>query len=601
MESLNSNSQERELHQLQQLQDNAKESRMTSFRQLHSFLQVLSYDESKSRRVSERAFMTLFGQDNETFTSTMFLYLEIIFLEYTGIKVKQFRETLLLHMGNVKKSVAERTRHKRQYDRRMNERQIQSKESKVVLSKALDASLVVTECSGTKSDEHITNSSSGTYITHVVDADIRPVNDQEPSAEVHLIAQHNVLANEQQHTNQSEPSYDTYLLEKINELKAQLQAKNSTINNLKKEIKNVHEKSNEAKVKHDIDVIETINIELEHEVAKLLKENKTLKKHYKDLYVTPYYLPKVRESVVVKPNHVIASGSSRNSTKESYGSNDMAHNYYLKEAKKETQNKIINLKPSVMHTTSLQDTTNGRKPKPMSNNQTSRSLLVNCRAKVQSPKSRNNIKPAKRILNVKKVKDGSLKHIGLALHRQMTSADNTLGPAPQRKESSGLVPQPPSPTPNLPPTKNDWDMVFCPLFDEYLNPPPLVVSLVSAPVAASRAIDLAVHLRQLQLIKMYHLLVLHHQFKKFNLKSLIKVLKDKCMDIKIHNLIMHPSFIIFLQTRVLKKQLYKDPSSEETTLQGFIPSNLHHLNQSFDTLTKLTKNHPLENVIGDPS
>ncbi|GKB27927.1 hypothetical protein Tco_0867328 [Tanacetum coccineum] len=87
-------------------------------------------------------------------------------------------------MGNVQKSVAERTRHKRQHDRRMNERQMQSRESKVVSSKALDASLVVTQCSGTKSDEHITNSSSGTYITHVVDADIRPVNDQVPSAEL---------------------------------------------------------------------------------------------------------------------------------------------------------------------------------------------------------------------------------------------------------------------------------------------------------------------------------------------------------------------------------------------------------------------------------
>nr|GEU62083.1 hypothetical protein [Tanacetum cinerariifolium] len=181
MESLNSNSQERELHQLQQMQHNVKESCMTSFQLLHSFLQVLSYNESKSKRVSERAFKTLFGQDNETFTS------------------------------NVKKSVAERTCHKRQYDIRMNERQMQSKESKVVSSKALDASLVVNECSGIKSDEHITSSSSGTYITHVVDADIRPVNNQKPSVEVHLTAQHNILANEQQHTDQSEPSYDTYV------------------------------------------------------------------------------------------------------------------------------------------------------------------------------------------------------------------------------------------------------------------------------------------------------------------------------------------------------------------------------------------------------
>ncbi|GJU50256.1 hypothetical protein Tco_1219811 [Tanacetum coccineum] len=52
--------------------------------------------------------------------------------------------------------------------------------------------------------------------------------------------------------------------------------------------------------------------------------------------VTPQYLPKVKESVFVKPHHVIPPGSSRNSSKESYGSNDMAHNYYLEEAKKKT-------------------------------------------------------------------------------------------------------------------------------------------------------------------------------------------------------------------------------------------------------------------------
>nr|GEV18654.1 hypothetical protein [Tanacetum cinerariifolium] len=46
--------------------------------------------------------------------------------------------------------------------------------------------------------------------------------------------------------------------------------------------------------------------------------------------------------------------------------------------------------------------------------------------------------------------------------------------------------------------------------------------------------------------------------------------------------------------------LSSDLSSKETTLQGVIPSSLHHLNQSFDTLAKLTKNHPLENVISDP-
>nr|GEU53661.1 integrase, catalytic region, zinc finger, CCHC-type, peptidase aspartic, catalytic [Tanacetum cinerariifolium] len=42
---------------------------------------------------------------------------------------------------------------------------------------------------------------------------------------------------------------------------------------------------------------------------------------------------------------------------------------------------------------------------------------------------------------------------------------------------------PHSTTPYVPPTKNDWDMLFQPMFDEYFNPPSSVVSLV--PVAAA--------------------------------------------------------------------------------------------------------------------
>ncbi|GJZ28220.1 retrovirus-related pol polyprotein from transposon TNT 1-94 [Tanacetum coccineum] len=108
----------------------------------------------------------------------------------------------------------------------VNETQLQQHESLVTESttlevnlntdvKALDAGLVITESSRTKSDKHDTSSNLRTYITHDVDADIRLVNDQVPFAEVQLTAQHNVLANEQQHTEQSEPIYDTYLLEKV--------------------------------------------------------------------------------------------------------------------------------------------------------------------------------------------------------------------------------------------------------------------------------------------------------------------------------------------------------------------------------------------------
>ncbi|GKD81720.1 hypothetical protein Tco_1348559 [Tanacetum coccineum] len=214
-------------------------------------------------------------------------------------------------------------------------------------------------------------------------------------------------------------------------------------------------KSNEAKIKHEIDVIETINIELEHKLAKLLKENETLKRHYKELsdsikitrsktiehttyliaqnakfkaqlqergfaiaalknelrkltrnsvnakfakssilgkpVLQPHRnqsvvrqptafkserprISKPREFVVVKPHHVIASSKSRNSSKNmaKFSSNNMVHNHYLEEAKKKTQERSRNSRPSVMPFARSQSTTNGSKPKPRINNQNSR-------------------------------------------------------------------------------------------------------------------------------------------------------------------------------------------------------------------------------------
>nr|GEW49177.1 retrovirus-related Pol polyprotein from transposon TNT 1-94 [Tanacetum cinerariifolium] len=59
---------------------------------------------------------------------------------------------------------------------------MQTKKEKVDLSKALDASLVDTESSRTESREHDTSSSSGND-AYAVDADIRPIYNEEPMAE----------------------------------------------------------------------------------------------------------------------------------------------------------------------------------------------------------------------------------------------------------------------------------------------------------------------------------------------------------------------------------------------------------------------------------
>ncbi|GJW47631.1 retrovirus-related pol polyprotein from transposon TNT 1-94 [Tanacetum coccineum] len=68
-----------------------------------------------------------------------------------------------------------------------------------------------------------------------------------------------------------------------NDLKAQLQAKDTTIRKLKDHIKSMRENDKKEKVKQDMDEIETINIELEHSVAKLLSKNELLHKEIEHL------------------------------------------------------------------------------------------------------------------------------------------------------------------------------------------------------------------------------------------------------------------------------------------------------------------------------
>ncbi|GJR31933.1 retrovirus-related pol polyprotein from transposon TNT 1-94 [Tanacetum coccineum] len=82
--------------------------------------------------------------------------------------------------------------------------------------------------------------------------------------------------------NQTEPTFD-HLFE-LNNLKAELQAKDTTIEKLKANIKRLNKTSTTNSVKKDIDEIENINIVLEHRVAKLVAENEHLKQTYKQLY-----------------------------------------------------------------------------------------------------------------------------------------------------------------------------------------------------------------------------------------------------------------------------------------------------------------------------
>nr|GEV64981.1 hypothetical protein [Tanacetum cinerariifolium] len=81
---------------------------------------------------------------------------------------------------------------------------------------------------------------------------------------------------------QSAPTF-TELFE-INDLKAQSQEKDIVIVKLKERLQSLSGNMEEKKVKRELEEIETINIELDHRVTKLVAENEHLKQTYKQLY-----------------------------------------------------------------------------------------------------------------------------------------------------------------------------------------------------------------------------------------------------------------------------------------------------------------------------
>ncbi|GJX42381.1 integrase, catalytic region, zinc finger, CCHC-type containing protein [Tanacetum coccineum] len=300
MESLNSNSKERELHPLQQMQDKAMESCMTFLSSLFLF-------------------------DNEEG-----LMICKYFIAYTKTDVPLFHDKLFQHMESLQNSIQERAKHKRKYDKRMDDRMIQSKEGKVDSRKALDAGLVVTESIETESERHVLSNRSEND-THIDDADINSVNDKQPMAKVdrNTIPKSTYMSHRGGEIDQNadakkyqvscpllDPSFDNITTKFSNQfLESENISLKKTVSQLQKVflrmeahyvnmelkyqnqvLKNgqhgqiLNETSNEANIKREIDVLETRNIKLESSVARLLanneklnKENEHLKQTYKDL------------------------------------------------------------------------------------------------------------------------------------------------------------------------------------------------------------------------------------------------------------------------------------------------------------------------------
>ncbi|GJX39276.1 reverse transcriptase domain-containing protein [Tanacetum coccineum] len=437
-----------------------------------------------------------------------------------------------------------------------------------------------------------------------------------------------------------------------------------------------------ANIKREIEVLETINIELEPSVAKVLTENEKLHKeteHLKQTYKIfifyqkctvkqkdynssliaqinsktvenadlkaqiqekvfanvalknelrklkgsvdtkfanasilgkPPLQPSRNHSVVRQPNAFkserpriskprfasqVDEKNVLNSQEESYGSNDMAHNHYLEEARKKTQERNRNSKPSVMPSVRLQNTANGKlfdscmskvdsEPPNGSNDDITnpyeceetlnvsavQASLFNDKWRLQTTlqapflKEKKGVRFSALYLQKKRnllVFDHSHQHSSNfpMLVQSLSGSTSTwslnvyemvkLTPG---YISSGLVQNPVSPTPYVPPSKKDYEILFQLLFDEYFNPPPRAVSPDPVAVAAPRAVDPADSPSSTTIDQDVPLLVLHQQIRKFNLKSLIKLTKNHPLE----NVIGDPSWPVSTRSQLQEHAIW---------------------------------------------
>ncbi|GKD65136.1 hypothetical protein Tco_1307244, partial [Tanacetum coccineum] len=161
--------------------------------------------------------------------------------------------------------------------------------------------------------------------------------------------------------------------------------------------------------------------------------------------------------------------------------------------------------------------------------------------------------------------------------------------------SSGLVPNPPPSTPFVPPSRTNWDILFQPLFDELLTPPPSVdlpapevialidevvapVLVVSTGSPSSTTVDQdAPSPSNSQTTLKTQPLVIPNDVEEHN------------HDIKVAHMGNDPYFGIPIL------EISYDQSSSSDSIHTIV----HPDHQISEHNSKWTKDHPLKNIIGE--
>nr|GEW60918.1 retrovirus-related Pol polyprotein from transposon TNT 1-94 [Tanacetum cinerariifolium] len=282
-------------------------------------------------------------------------------------------------------------------------------EEKVDTSQTLDASSVDTESSRTESKEQDTSSRSGND-AHDDIADIRPIYDEEPMAEVQTTAEINVFAIGQQHTEQPEFNNEREVIQYAKEchdtsLKNELRKSTGNSVNTKFAKSSILGKPMSQPLRNQSFVRQPTAFKSERPRISKPRCDSQVDVHNGLLKpVTTHYLPKEREAASAKPHHMTASSNSRISSKNMtrFSLNDTVHNHYLEEAKKRTQERSRNSEPSLIPSTRLQSTSNEH-PRNSRNDSCVTKFLkeVNLRTKVPSNKTPKRNKPVEQIVGLR--------------------------------------------------------------------------------------------------------------------------------------------------------------------------------------------------------
>ncbi|GJZ50286.1 putative ribonuclease H-like domain-containing protein [Tanacetum coccineum] len=163
--------------------------------------------------------------------------------------------------------------------------------------------------------------------------------------------------------------------------------------------------------------------------------------------------------------------------------------------------------------------------------------------------------------------------------------------------SSGLVPNPPSTAPFVPPTRKEWDMVFQPVFDEFFNPPPNVDSSVPADAIPVPAVESQAPIESTSSPTST---TIYTDAPSTSTSQTSTQPQSKEIpfgdDEENHNLeVAHMSNDLYFGMPI------PEISSEESSSSDVIPTIVYPDAPVSEHISRWTKDHPFQNIIGELS